>query len=81
MNFEYFGHITTFWIFMRIKTACTDIKHRKQFNDKLAVGCFISTVSLCENQQKQHFPILTGNLIMEHYEVSVFKSMFFSKEY
>ena len=30
-----------------------DIKHRKQFNDKLAVDRFISKVSVCENQQKQ----------------------------
>ena len=44
---------------------CADIKNWKQFNDKLVVGYFISKVSLCENQQKQqkeHFPILTGNL-------------------
>ena len=30
-----------------------DIKHRKQFNDKLAVDSFISKVSVCENRQKQ----------------------------
>ena len=51
MNFGDFGHVTTIRIFTRIKTVL--IKHRKQFNDKLAVGCFISKVSLCENRQKQ----------------------------
>ena len=67
MNFGYFGHLTTLGIFTHIKN-CTDVKHRKQFNDKL-VGCFMSRVSLCENQQKQHLPILTGNPIIEQYKV------------
>ena len=30
-----------------------DIKHRKQFSDKLGIGCFTSKVILFENQKKQ----------------------------
>ena len=52
MNIGNFSHVTTFWIFMHIKTELIS-KHRKQFNDKLAVDYFISQDSLCENRQKQ----------------------------
>ena len=53
VNFGDFGHVTTFWIFTRIKTEPISNIELKQFSDKLAVGSYTSKVILCENQQKQ----------------------------
>ena len=50
MNFGDFGYVTTFQIFTHIKT---DIKHGNQFNDKLAVACFISKIILCDRKQQK----------------------------
>ena len=46
-----FEHVTTYHyqIFMCIIYNYADTKCRKQFNHKIAVDCFISMVSLCEN--------------------------------
>ena len=61
------GHVTTFWIFMRIKTALM-IKHRKQsmINYQLITSYRRSVcVKINRHNKKKHFLILTGNPICE----------------
>ena len=38
---------------MRFRSRVGYLRISKLLNDKLVVGCFISNVSLCKNQQKQ----------------------------
>ena len=55
MNFGYFGHVNTVWIFTHIKTTLISNKESSSMIkiNLLAVDCFISKVSLCDNRQKQ----------------------------